>query len=54
MYSAFLEPSITLYIDSHELSSIPYPTPIQIEKDLTRESLIINGVSIEGSQGFPF
>lgn len=54
MHSLFLEPPITLYIDSNELSSIPYPTSMQIEKDLTRESLIINGVSIEGSQGFSF
>lgn len=42
----------SLHIRSSELTSIPYPSSIQIEKDLTRESLIVNGIPLEGSQGY--
>lgn len=41
----------SLHIHSNELASIPYPSATQIEKDLTRESLIVNGLLLEGAQG---
>ena len=39
-------------IDKDSLSSIPIPSPTQIEKDLLREVLVINGERLMGYQGW--
>ena len=41
----------SLHIRSSDLALIPTPSPMQIEKDLVRESFIINGISVDGSSG---
>ena len=42
----------SLHIRSSELALIPTPSSLQIEKDLVRESFIMNGVPIDGSSGY--
>ena len=51
-YFIIIEQPFSLHIKTTEFNTIPIPSSTQIEKDITRESLIINGVSLDGSQGY--
>lgn len=44
--------TVTMPVDLVELSTIPTPSPLQIRKDLQRESLCVNGLLYNGSSGF--
>lgn len=46
--------SISFPIDQNELSSIPIPSASQIQKDLQRESFIVNGTVFSGALGYGY
>ena len=44
--------NISFPIDRGELSTIPIPSASQIQKDLQRESFILNGTMFPGALGY--
>ena len=52
LQSMKLKPSgYSLSIQSDKLEDIPMPSDVQIEKDLRREVILLNGEEMEGNKG---
>ena len=52
LQSMKLKPSgYSTSVRSDELENIPMPSDVQIEKDLRREVILLNGEEMEGNKG---
>lgn len=52
LQSMKLKPSgYSMSIQSDKLEDIPMPSDVQIEKDLRREVILLNGEEMEGNKG---